>query len=240
MDKLQLEQLLQNGEDTWLDWKRDFPKELLGGNKNQDWEVGKGKLLKDLVAIANSIHDKTGYLVYGVVDHGAKRQVMGKSRSWDDADFQQWCENAFDPPIIFSYHEVSWDGQKTVGVFVVNVSPKYPHVAIRSIGGELYEGQVWFRKGSKNTIAKYGDLEGMFRRVEPYKTEDRCEGKIAKEVGAFYRERGRESVGSSIDKKDDRLAEGYEIAFYPNTRREVWMVDRAGRQTGILLLKPKR
>lgn len=37
------------GESTYLDWKRDFPAELLG-NRGPNWDSGRGKVLKDLAA----------------------------------------------------------------------------------------------------------------------------------------------------------------------------------------------
>lgn len=34
----ELEKLLSNNEDTWLDWKRDFPPGLLKDSKDPEWK----------------------------------------------------------------------------------------------------------------------------------------------------------------------------------------------------------
>jgi hypothetical protein len=36
MDRSEFSALLNQGEDTWLDWKRDFPRGLLGGRSHPD------------------------------------------------------------------------------------------------------------------------------------------------------------------------------------------------------------
>jgi hypothetical protein len=43
MKRETLEALLAEGESTYLDWKRDFPQELLGA-RGQSWDVGRAKL----------------------------------------------------------------------------------------------------------------------------------------------------------------------------------------------------
>ena len=62
---------------------------------------------------------------------------------------------------------MKWDGSTIVGVFRIERTPDYPHVVQANLGGVLFEGQVWFRRGSKNTIALRGDLYGMFLGETP-------------------------------------------------------------------------
>lgn len=158
MTREELQALLAEGESTYLDWKRDFPQELIQGRQQPTWDTGRAKVLRPLVAGANSHGSDYGYLVYGVEDLGAERRIRGISKSFDDADFQQWAENIFDPPPTFRYSEVKWDESTTVGVFRIERTPDYPHVVQATLGGFLFEGQVWFRRGSKNTIALRNDL----------------------------------------------------------------------------------
>lgn len=99
--------LLASGESDSLDWKADYPQGLLGSSKVGEWDKGKATLLKDLISIANGEGCEVGHLVYGVKDHGADREVIGVAKSWDDADFQGWAANAFDPPPTFLFGEAS-------------------------------------------------------------------------------------------------------------------------------------
>ena len=77
-----LPELLLEAESEWLDWKADFSPGLLGGKRHQLWEQGRGKVLRALQAIANSVCDQCGYLVYGVDNGKRPRQITGISRSF--------------------------------------------------------------------------------------------------------------------------------------------------------------
>ena len=138
MTRSQLESLLLRGEATDLDWKRDFPLGLASGSGNSDWEKGRGELLKDIAAIANSLVAGEGHLVLGVRDEGSRRIVVGRSGRWDDADFQTWASNTFDVAPQFRYVEVSWNSEATVGIFIVHTNPGYPHLPKISVGGVLH------------------------------------------------------------------------------------------------------
>src|SRR5215470_18379882 len=109
MTKNDLDRLLPEEESVYLDWKMDFPPELAKGRPQREWDKGRGKLLRSLGALANSHGSAHAYLVYGVEDLGTERRIHGISRSFDDADFQQWAENTFDPPPTFRYAEVRCD-----------------------------------------------------------------------------------------------------------------------------------
>ncbi len=168
MTKDKLKSLLKEGESPRLDWKRDFPRGILRGGRSGDWNKGRGKLLKSLISIANTSEIGPAYLVYGVEDSGKKRKVIGISKHFDDADFQQWALNAFDPPPKFLYTTLEWSKKKTVGIFQIERTPDFPHVVKENIGGILFAGQVWFRRGSQNNIALYSDLREMIEGITPY------------------------------------------------------------------------
>jgi len=87
MTKSELEGLFPEGESVYLDWKRDFPPELLLGRSQPHWDRGRAKLLRSLVALANSRGSTHAHLVYGVEDLGLERRVHGIAKSFDDADF---------------------------------------------------------------------------------------------------------------------------------------------------------
>jgi hypothetical protein len=62
MDRSEFSDRLNQGEDTWLDWKRDFPRGLLGGQSHPDWDESKASLPKDLVSLANSDAGRPAFL----------------------------------------------------------------------------------------------------------------------------------------------------------------------------------
>lgn len=237
MTREELETLLGEGESTHLDWKRDFPQELLEV-RGETWDVGRAKLLKALIALANSNGSDHGYLIYGVKDLGAERHVSGISKSFDDADFQQWAENTFSPPPTFRYSEFEWNTEVTVGVFRIERTPEYPHLVRSTLGNLLFEGQVWFRRGSKNTIALHEDLKRMFLGETPFKIRTLRDPQL-KHICEHYEGLGRETKLPGFGDRDRFLAEGYEFATYPGTRREVWVGAVGDRHEHILMLKPK-
>jgi len=166
MNTANFQKLLAHGQETWLEWQESFPLELLKGEDHPDWQTGQAKLLRDLAALANRPAGRQGFLVFGVADHGPQREVKGIFKSWKGTDFQAWAQDVFDPPLCFSYTELSLGDNIRVGIFTVDLSPHYPHVATRSLGGILHPGQVWVRRGSENFIALYEDLREMFARGE--------------------------------------------------------------------------
>jgi predicted HTH transcriptional regulator len=240
MTREELEKLLSNNEDTWLDWKRDFPPELLKNSKDPEWGKGMAKLLKALVSIANSYDKITGLLIYGVEDKRTYRNVVGISKSWDDAIFQEWVFNNIDPPVIFLYKEIQYDPKKIIGIFTIHNSVEYPHVFKKDLGGVIYKGQVYFRRGSRNNVALYKDLKTMFLGEQPLKMEH-LNGTIFEETKTYYETKGYEVCWPSLSNKDNKLAEGYKIAYYPRTRKEIWggYNPRIGQYDHILMLKPR-
>ena len=238
MTREELKTLLAKGESTYLDWKRDFPQELVGGSRHPGWDSARGKLLKALIALANSHGSNYGYLIYGVEDRGAERHVFGVSKSFDDADLQQWAENTFSPAPTFRYSELKWDATATVGAFRIERTPDYPHVVKSNLGRVLFEGQVWFRRGSKNTVALHEDLKRFFLGKTPFKIS-RTNDPVLKEISKYYEKQGRKTTLPRFGDRDSLLSRGYELATHPDTRQEVWVGAVGDHHEHILLLKPK-
>lgn len=238
MDLVELQSLLEHGEETWLDWKANFPQPLLGSSGNPNWDHGKAELLKDLVSIANGEGEKIGYLIYGVKDHRTWREILGIFKSWDDADFQTWAHNVFDPSLKFLYTELSIDGDP-VGCFEIERVPEYPHVCISSTGGVLFEGQVWFRKGSKNAVAHHDDLVRMVRGEEPFLL-DNPEDPILINIVREHERVGEKVGGVRFDRLDSLLASGYKLVRLPGTRRPVYAGGTKKEPDLVYLYKPNR
>jgi len=162
MKKDDFQKLLDHGQETWLEWHESFPLELLKGEDNPAWEAGQAQLLRDLAAMANRAEGRQGFLIFGVKDHGSHREVKGLFKSWKGKDFQSWARDVFEPPLQFKYAELAVGDNIKVGIFTVDLSPRYPHVTAKSLGGLIHPGQVWMRKGKEITIARHNDLREMF------------------------------------------------------------------------------
>ncbi len=240
VDNDRIQDLMRYTEQDWLDWKYDFSTELKTGRHESGWNKGRGELLKDIVAIANSLIDSAGFLVMGVHDKGAHRVVVGISDSWDDADFQIWAENVFQPIIRFVYSEISWQAGNTIGVFAIAPSRQFPHIVKTDIGGVLHKGQIWFRRGSKNTVALYDDLKRMFSesQIEPMFFERTDDPELEK-ICNLFKEHGREPVLPRYGQRDSKIAQGYEIVRHPDTNQEIIVGrDSLGKYAHIVMLKP--
>jgi hypothetical protein len=166
MKKAEFKRLLGQDRDTWLDWQESFPLELLKGEDHPEWETGQARLLRDLAALANRPAGRHGFLVFGVTDHDSRREVKGIFKSWKGTDFQSWAHKVFDPPLRVSYSELALGDNIKVGIFTVDLSPQYPHVVVKSLGGIIHPGQVWVRQGNESTVALHQDLREMFTKAK--------------------------------------------------------------------------
>lgn len=237
MNKQSLLDLLKYPESTWLDWKADFHGGLIKGAKDPQWEKGRGTLLKDMVALANSEDERYGFLVYGVQDDQINRTVRGATQvPFEDADVQQWVENAFDPPFTCSFGKVEWSPGQTVAIVSIEHSPSYPHVSRRNIGEVIHEGQVWYRRGSKNTVALHNELKVMFLGSEPMRVPS-PDDPFLEPIREFYSKRDREICFVLLGKTDTCVAKGYEIAYVPGSRQKILLVNNSNEEESVLMLK---
>jgi hypothetical protein len=231
-----ISELLQSGEQTWLDWKKAFSPGLVGGAKNPQWDTARGALLKDVVSVANSIVDECGYVVYGVEDFGSTRTPVGLAGvHFDDATFQDWNRATFDPPIEFHYSEIAHD-QVILGLCEITPSSDYPHVCKKTVG-DLHEGQVWFRKGTRNTVALHRDLQQRFSPQTPLRTTQ-YDGELVRQVKATWEPRGWVCVWESVADVDEKVAHGYRIATGPENRREIRLAP-SNVDSHVLMLRKK-
>lgn len=214
---MNIDELLQLPESEDLDWKERLPRHLIG--KSGGREEAKASLLKDVIALANSEGQECAYLVYGVKDRITHREVLGIEETLDDADLQTWLENTFDPPPKVALYYLEHQSSKLL-VIAVTRSPKYPHVVKTTVGSKLIEGQVWFRRGSKNTVALRDDLARMIKGDEPFRIE-KTASPLYQQLRESVQAEGRVLVGKRHDQRDEALESDYLLVYWPGTRREV-------------------
>jgi hypothetical protein len=105
--------------------------------------------------------------VWGAYDIKTYRKIFAfvPPASFDDSMFQQWVETSIEPNIAFEFSLVPWEDDVAggaVAVFKIYPSDDRPFVAIQNVGEDFFAGQVWFRRGTKNTVALKQDLQGFF------------------------------------------------------------------------------
>ena len=221
--RLPFSELLMHPEQEWLDWKAEFPDGVRAGKRDLKWEEGRAKILRALVSIANSVHDQCGYVVYGVDDAIAPRSVCGIGGTYNDADFQDWAYRSFRPRVDFVYKEVTHSSVR-VGIFEIQPSSDWPHVCELTVGEVLTPGQVWFRRGSRCTIAASEDLRRMFIPQDPVVVTNN-DGPQVNEIREQVKPQGLEPYWPKRTEKADLLAMGERIAHLPGTRREIHLAD---------------
>lgn len=165
MTRADLEKLFVYPEQPWLDWKREFPKGLEQPAKSPEHRAARGEMIKDIQALSNVEGAGLRYLVWGVKDVQVKRIAcpFAPPPVFDDANFQTWVENALDPSVTFTYYNVFWEEGVVIGVFQIYPLRDPPAVAVEDFGDVLRQGQIWFRDGTRNTIALRKQLTAYFR-----------------------------------------------------------------------------
>lgn len=226
VDAAYAQQLAGATESEILDYKIDLP------FASKPPLVARSELLKDIMAIANTVRDQPGYLFYG---RNPGKGLCSITAKVDDADVQQWAENAIEPPMLFSVHTVQFSGLE-ICLIVIRPASRRPHVSKATIckDGPLHEGQVWFRRGSKNTVATFDDLHRLFREenVGPIRFESTKDSGF-RLLEDWFKSLRREVFHGRITQKDQLLAQGYEVARHPLNSCEILIGPDA-----MLFLKP--
>lgn len=119
---------------------------------NNGTEADKSELLKDILAIANSWRDGTGYILLGFKDqrpHPA--EVVGIQDSIDDSRIQQFVNSKVKPKLTFRYEEHLYEG-KTIGLIIIP-KQKRPFYLTNQYG-KLKSNVVYVRRGSSTDEAE--------------------------------------------------------------------------------------
>ena len=136
VDAAYAQQLAGATESEILDYKTDLP------FASKPPLVARSELLKDIMAIANTVRDQPGHLFYG---RNPGKGLCSITTKVDDADVQQWSENAIEPPMLFSVHTVQLSGFE-ICLIVIRPASHRPHAARATIckDGPLHGGRKRF------------------------------------------------------------------------------------------------
>jgi hypothetical protein len=122
-------------------------------------ELDKSEMLKDILAIANSWRDGTGYILLGFKDqrpHPA--EVIGIRDNIDDAQIQQFINGKVKPKLTFRYEEHLYEGN-TVGVITIPKQKRPFYLA--NPYGKIKSNVVYVRRGSSTDEAEPTEIAAM-------------------------------------------------------------------------------
>jgi len=145
MTKNEFEQLIAKPESEILDFKQSY-----------DLEDSHGKIIKDILSMANTPREKSAHIVVGVrwtPESGS--EIKGLVRQFDDAELQDIFKKKGAVQLIprFTYFPLKFE-EKQVGVIEipVDVDSDGPYMMNHDID-ELQAGATYYRCGTENTRA---------------------------------------------------------------------------------------
>jgi hypothetical protein len=122
-------------------------------------EADKAELLKDILAMANSWRDGSGYILLGFKDRSPHpADVVGIGEHLDDANIQQFVHGKVKPKLQFHYEERMYEG-KPIGVITIPKQPRPFYLA--NPYGSLKSNVVYVRRGSSTDEAEPPEITKM-------------------------------------------------------------------------------
>jgi predicted HTH transcriptional regulator len=143
--------LKDNPEQNIFDWKQNLN---FGESKEKNSDI-----IKDIVAIANSITDEPGYIFYGV-DPQQDNPLLEISIPDVDSQLQQLVKDKVEPEVKFLFYTVDHQNGK-MGIIHIEPDYKKPHIISKDYG-KLRDGQIPIRIGSSTRGIRSQDLVDIF------------------------------------------------------------------------------
>ena len=173
-----LEQLLNESESSYLDFKRQ-QYAFVGASDD-----AKSELLKDILAFANAWRRTDAYIIIGAEEvKGERARVNGVSQHFDDANVQQFVNSKTDRAIDFSVETVSVD-QKKIDIIKIPVLRR--PFCLKKDYGKLKAGIVYFRRGTTTAEANANDIAVMGAQdVQATQREPELEAQFAQHTPAW-------------------------------------------------------
>lgn len=224
-----LDPMLKHGESTNLEYKSAFPESFFG-QKSSKKDTARAEFIRDVAAMANAASEKPGFIIYGFKDHLGKRSPWPTQRTdtLDSAELLQVLDSALDPSPTFEYDEFEY-GEQLIGVLRVERVSNYPHVIKKDLGGRIYRGQVFFRRGTSTEIAGHAEIVRMIEGRRPMVL--RIGSEELDRVSIDLQKDGWDT-SLPVDVEWDRYSlDGYERVAFPGTRR--WIESPTGNPAGM-------
>jgi hypothetical protein len=153
MDPSYIEQLLNENESAYLDFKR----EQYHFEGSDDFE--KSELLKDILAFSNAWRRTDAYILIGVEEfRGGRSKVIGVDFHLDDHSLQQFVNSKTQKPITFEYIALEFEG---VQLGVLRIPLQIRPIYLTKDFGKLKKNVVYIRRGSSTDEASPDEIAKM-------------------------------------------------------------------------------
>lgn len=170
MDTKKLDELIETGENRYIDFKLKCEAFKSGG------ESAKAELAKDVCAMANNGNARS-YIVIGVSDDRKGFTSVDNDKLTDD-QVQDFCANAINPPPIVRLFRIKGDATrerlngKTFAVLVIGPNARKAfHLGRDFIDYDrrycYRKNEVWVRRGATSDVAAPEEVERLVRGREP-------------------------------------------------------------------------
>ncbi len=174
MDRIELLELIQKGEDFWTEFKEDIS--------------SPDELVSEICAFANA---QGGKVIIGVSDSG---EIIGVSRDYSD-EISNWTTTKIEPPLPVIIDKVSYD-EKLILIINVPLGPHKPYFV--KVKGQLIP---WIRVGSTKKKAGPTELQRLFQDSRRFFADEmEIEGTSIDDLDLEYLDRFfRENFQKSIE-----------------------------------------
>ncbi len=160
------EELLEEEESTTLDFKEAAF--ILTNQQGIEVHRGQAKLIKHVLAFANTTRRANAYILLGVRKKlGSKAEVVGTEANIDDAIVQQIVNSKLNRAIDFHYYNFTYQ-DKQVAVIEIPLGQTRPFYLLNNFE-PLRAKETYIRRGSSTDVATPDEIMG-FARVDRGRT----------------------------------------------------------------------
>jgi hypothetical protein len=153
MEHNQIEQLLNENESAYLDFKRD-QYHFEGVDDNE-----KSELLKDILSFANAWRRTDAFILIGVEEvKGGRNKVIGVNSHLDDHSLQQFVNKKTQKPVDFEYKALVFEGLH-LGILRIRLQDR--PIFLTKNYGRLKKNIVYIRRGSSTDEASPDEIAKM-------------------------------------------------------------------------------
>lgn len=129
--------------------------------KVEEYVNNKISLLKDIMSMANADSMDKKYIIIGVKDlPDSERQIIGLDSISDQANLENVIQENIEPNINFKYYKYFYK-EKLLGIIEIANNANPPYMMKKDMGA-LKKGEIWVRKGSRQSRAVREDIDRMF------------------------------------------------------------------------------
>ena len=174
-------------------------------------------LIKDVMSMANALNTETKRIIIGAKHKpGEEKEICGLEILSDQATFENIVQENIEPNISFNYYPYKYKNKK-LGIIEIFDNYDKPYMMKKDYG-KLKKGDMWIRKGSRQSKVTREDLDRMFEIRKKANFEDKViigfEKDLKSDICITKNNIKKENFPSSVRKKEledlvDKLEKKY-------------------------------